>query len=77
MHLGESLNHASRVRNPMSQLADGSNRTVIGIILLKMGMQLGMLGKVAITLSQMARWLRMSGLMVVATYVDASGLWKP
>ena len=37
----ESLNHASRIRNPMSQLADGSNRTVIGIILLKMGMQLG------------------------------------
>lgn len=66
-HLGESLNHASRVRNPVSQLADGSNRTAIGIILLKMGMQLGMLGKVAITLSQMARWLRMSGLMVVAT----------
>ena len=64
MHLGESFNHASRGRNPVSQLADGSNRTAIGIILLKMGMQLGMLGKVAITLSQMARWLRMSGLMV-------------
>lgn len=61
-----SLNHASRVRNPMSQLADGSNRTVIGIILLKMGMQLGMLGKVAITLSQMARWQPASGFMMLA-----------
>lgn len=67
MHLGESLNHASRVRNPMSQLADGSNRTVIGIILLKMGMQLETLGKGTITSNQMVKWQRMSELMVADT----------
>lgn len=38
----------------------------IGIILLKMGMQLGMLGKEAITLSQMARWQPASGFMMLA-----------
>lgn len=36
----------------------------IGIILLKMGMQLGMLGKEAIISSQMVRWHQVNGFMI-------------
>ena len=60
------LNHASLIHRIEFLLVDGLSRMDIGIILLKMGMQLGMLGKVAITLSQMARWQPASGFMMLA-----------
>ena len=61
MHLGESLSHASWIRNPVA--SGWVKQEAIGIILLKMGMQLGMLGKEAITSSRMVRWQQVNGFM--------------